>query len=99
MPLWEMRMSRAFFLVCYDVADQKRLHRVHKQVQAFAVGGQKSFYECWLTPAELRFLKKKLREITELAEDRVHFFQLDPRLRPHFYGQAKRQSTQPFLIM
>lgn len=92
-------MSRALFLVCYDISAQDRLHRAHKQVQAYAVGGQKSFYECWLTPAELRALRDALAEILDLSKDRVHFFQLDPRMRPFFYGQAKRQSTQPFLIV
>ena len=92
-------MSRTLFLVCYDISAQSRLYRVHKQVQAYAVGGQKSFYECWLTPAELRALRDTLAKIVDLAEDQVHFFQLDPRMRPFFYGQAGRRSTQPFLIV
>jgi CRISPR-associated protein Cas2 len=92
-------MFRTLYLVCYDVADQGRLHRAHKAVQAYAVGGQKSFYECWLTQAELRSLKKKLAAIMDSAEDRVHIFQLDPRITPLFYGLAKRQSLKPFLIL
>ena len=92
-------MSRTLYLVCYDVADQARLHRVHKRVQAYAVGGQKSFYECWLTQAELRALMSNLTDAIEPAEDRVHIFQLDPRMTPFFYGRAKRQSMQPFLIV
>jgi CRISPR-associated protein Cas2 len=92
-------MSRTLFLVCYDVSDQTRLQRVHKHILAYAVGGQKSFYECWLTPAELRSLQNVLLDIIDLAEDRVHFFQLDPRMEPLFYGRAQRQSLQPFLIV
>jgi len=91
--------SRTLYLVCYDVADQSRLHRAHRRVQAYAVGGQKSFYECWLTPAELRSLKKALADIIEFSEDRVHIFQLDPRISPLFYGRARRRSMQPFLIV
>ena len=92
-------MSRTLYLVCYDVSDQNRLYRVHKQVLAYAVGGQKSFYECWLTPADLRSLQGALADLIDPDEDRVHFFQLDPRMQPIFYGKAKRQSTQPFLIV
>ena len=92
-------MSRALFLVCYDISAPNRLHRVHKQVQAYAVGGQKSFYECLLTPAELRSLKDGLAKIMDLSTDQAHFFQLDPRMQPYFYGQAKRRSTQPFLVV
>ena len=92
-------MSRTLYLVCYDVADQGRLHRVHKTVQAYAVGGQKSFYECWLTQTELRSLKRTLRDLIELSQDCVHIFQLDPRITPFFYGLAERQPMQPFLIV
>lgn len=92
-------MSRTLYLVCYDVADQGRLRRVHKIIQAYAIGGQKSFYECWLTQTELRSLKKTLHDYIELSEDRVHIFQLDPRITPFFFGRAKQQSMRPFLII
>ena len=92
-------MARTLFLVCYDVAAPNRLARVHKAVQAYAVGGQKSLYECWLTADELRGLRRALAGLIKPAEDRVHFFQLDPRIRPIFYGQAQRPSMTPFLIV
>ena len=92
-------MSRTLYLICYDVACQRRLHRVHRKISAYAVGGQKSFYECWLTQAELRVLNTSLVDIIEPAEDRVHIFQLDPRMAPSFYGRARRQSMRPFLIV
>jgi CRISPR-associated protein Cas2 len=81
------------------VADQGRLHRVRKRVQAYSVGGQKSFYECRLTQAELRSLTNALADAIKTSEDRVHIFQLDPRVAPIFYGRAKRRSIQPFLIV
>ncbi|MDR1945808.1 MAG: CRISPR-associated endonuclease Cas2 [Desulfovibrio sp.] len=92
-------MSRSLFLVCYDISAPNRSYRVRKCVKAYAVGGQKSFYECWMTPAELRMLQSKLEQLADLEEDNIHFFQLDPRMHPMFYGQAKRQSTQPFMIV
>lgn len=92
-------MSRSLYLVCYDIANPKRLYCIHKQVQAFAVGGQKSFYECWMTPAELASLRRQLEAEMDVVEDRIHFFQLDPRMTPLFYGRAERQSMQPFLIV
>lgn len=47
-------MSRFLYLVCYDVSDPKKLRRIRKMTAAYAVGGQKSFYECWMTESELR---------------------------------------------
>jgi len=92
-------MTRSLYLICYDVADPSRLHRVHRCVKSYAVGGQKSFYECWLTPAELSGLRAQLTEEIDPLDDRIHLFQLDPRIKPMFYGQACRQSMQPFLIV
>ena len=92
-------MARTLYLVCYDIADPKRLYRIHKQVQAFAVGGQKSFYECWMTPAEMLRLQNALQREMDVVADRIHFFQLDPRMTPLFFGRAVRQSTAPFLIL
>jgi CRISPR-associated protein Cas2 len=92
-------LARTLFLVCYDVANHNRLAKVHKTVQAYVVGGQKSFYECWLTPDDLLELRKTLAGVIMPSEDRVHFFQLDPRIKPLFFGQAKRTSMTPFLIV
>jgi CRISPR-associated protein Cas2 len=92
-------MSRTLFLVCYDISQPARLQKVHKKVLAYAVGGQKSVYECWLTPAERRDLHNELTALIEPEEDRVHFFQMDPRIEPLFYGRAKRQPMQPFMIV
>ena len=77
----------------------RRLQRVHRLVMAYAIGGQKSCYECWLTEAERRQLRLALLVELDTACDRVHFFQLDQRLPPWFFGAANRQCVQPFLIV
>lgn len=92
-------MPRTLYLICYDIADSKRLRQVHQCVLAYSVGGQKSFYECWLTAGELKLLQRQLDQEIEIGLDRIHFFQLDPRMAPLFYGTARRQSTQPFMIV
>jgi CRISPR-associated protein Cas2 len=92
-------MSRTLYLVCYDVADARRLRRVHKLVMAYAIGGQKSFYECWLTVSELRELRANLTLEIDAELDRVHLFQLDSRMQPMFFGVASRAAMQPFMIV
>lgn len=90
---------RCLYLVCYDVACPKRLRKVHQCIKTYAIGGQKSFYECLLTSSERQVLEDSLYDLLNEAEDRVHFFQLDPRLKPLFFGKASRQSIQPFMIV
>ena len=91
--------KRCLYLVCYDVADPRRLRRVHRFLLGYKAGGQKSFFECWLTPAELREVRAGLRARMNLAEDRAHIFQLDPRQQVRCLGQAQPPHAGAFLIV
>jgi len=93
------RPHRQPFLVAYDIADHKRLHRVHRFLLGWQVGGQKSFFECWFTAAELAHVVRKLGALIEPAEDRVHVFQLDPRMRTRCYGVARPTPGQAFFLV
>lgn len=90
---------RSLYLVCYDVCSPKRLRRVHKFLLAYRVGGQKSFFECWLTPAELRQVRERLAGLIEATEDRVHIFQLDPRMACERLGVAQPPATSPVMVV
>jgi CRISPR-associated protein Cas2 len=92
-------MARTLYLVCYDICHPRRLARVAKLVRGFRVAGQKSFHECWLTPAELADLRAQLLALIEAGEDRVHVFQLDPRLAVQCHGVAETFQPGPFLII
>lgn len=94
-----MDTTRTRYLIAYDIADGKRLYRVHKQVEAYAIGGQKSFYECWLTPHELAKFKENLTAMIDNTEDRVFIYQLHQDTEPELFGKAHLQSTQPFLLV
>lgn len=91
--------ARALYLVAYDVADARRLGRVHRFLLGWQVGGQKSFYECWLTPAELSTVLGGLRERIDREADRVHVFQLDPRMKPKCFGVATSSAAPVFTIL
>lgn len=91
--------ARNLFLVCYDICSPKRLYRVHKYLLGYKVGGQKSFFECWLTSAELREVRQTLEKLLEPAEDRAHIFQLDPRMKFEGLGRAMEPVTNVFMII
>jgi len=94
-----MTEERRIYLVSYDISGVKRLCKVRRAVSAYAVGGQKSFYECWMFPREIPFLVQELREIFDENKDRIHIFELNRSEEPVFIGEARRQSTEPFLIV
>jgi len=91
---------RSLYLVCYDICSPRRLQRVHHYLLGFKVGGQKSFFECWLTPPELKEIRLTLRHLMNAREGRGHIFQLDPRMTADCYGQADRQALNtPFMVL
>lgn len=70
--------ERALYLAAYDVADPRRLRRALGVVKGYATGGQKSAYECFLTPSECRVLMEEMRAVLDLDEDRFLLVALGP---------------------
>ena len=90
---------RSLYLVCYDISEPRRLQQVHRYLLGYKVGGQKSFYECWLTPAELCRVEADLAGMIDVETDRVHIFQLDPRMQATLLGVANKAQFRPFLVL
>jgi len=70
-----MRMS---YLVCYDIADDKRLRQVFKKMRSYGDHLQYSVFECQLTPMDLARCREELSEIIHQDEDQVLFVNLGP---------------------
>ncbi|MGB4466882.1 MAG: CRISPR-associated endonuclease Cas2 [Azovibrio sp.] len=90
---------RCLYLVCYDISCPKRLYRVHRFLLGYKTGGQKSFFECWLSPAELSEVRRGLLQRMNPDEDRAHIFQLDPRQQTRQLGAAKAPHNGAFMIL
>lgn len=69
---------RASYLVCYDVADDKRLRKVFKTMRGYGDHLQFSIFECQLTPSDLIRCREELRKIIHHGEDQVLFVNLGP---------------------
>jgi CRISPR-associated protein Cas2 len=81
--------SRHLFLVGYDISENKRRSRALRDVQQHALAGQKSFYECWLSVAELQKLMAVMRSRIDDDTDRVVFIRLDGRSQSIQMGVAE----------
>jgi len=53
-------MKTKLYIICYDIADKKRLYRVRKVAYSFAFGGQKSAVEALLSEKELERAANKI---------------------------------------
>jgi CRISPR-associated protein Cas2 len=94
-----MDTVRSIYLICYDVCHPKRLYRVRRFLEGYRIGGQKSCFECWLTPAELHTVEDEISSLIQQEEDRVHVFQLDPRMKMECLGVASPPSPGAFMVL
>lgn len=69
-------MNQKFWLVTYDIANQRRLRRVAALMTQFGVRVQKSVFECWLTDQALRELQKRIAPLLEPQQDSVRYYPL-----------------------
>lgn len=87
---------RDLYIVAYDICSSRRLRAALKLVKGYSTGGQKSAYECYLTPVERRDLIEDMREVIEFGEDRFLLIRLDPRSRVYTLGIAEEPRDPPF---
>ena len=66
-----------YFLICYDISDNKRLRNIAKLLEQDAVRIQKSvFFYIQSIPNEMKFLVSKINDIIT-HEDDVRIYKID----------------------
>jgi len=69
---------RTTFLVCYDIANDKRLKRVFKACKNWGNHLQYSVFECDLNGVERQAMEAELKPLIHAKEDQVLFISLGP---------------------
>ena len=69
---------RTSYLVCYDIADDKRLRKVFQTMRGYGDHLQLSVFECQLTAMDLAKCRSELSDIIQHKEDQVLFVNLGP---------------------
>ena len=69
---------RTTYLVCYDIANDLRLRRVHKTMVGFGDRLQYSVFECRFSASDLARCRHALGELIHHREDQVLFVNLGP---------------------
>lgn len=90
---------RIFYIIAYDISDERRLARARHFLKGYATGGQKSVYECFLEKEELKFIISKIRRLISLHEDRVHIFRIDARSEVHTLGIAVKPKDPKYFYI
>jgi CRISPR-associated protein Cas2 len=60
---------KSWYLVCYDVRDEKRLRRVAKILAGFGARLQYSIFRCWLSERDVERLRWELGRVLEPEDD------------------------------
>lgn len=66
------------YIVCYDIADPKRLRRMFKKMKGFGEALQYSVFVCDLTPMQRIRLEEAIVGIINQREDRVVIVDVGP---------------------
>ena len=65
-----------FFVVSYDIPDDRRRARVHKLLSGYGTWIQYSVFECFLSDKELVQLRGKLNKLIRADEDKIRIYTL-----------------------
>lgn len=98
-PRAGQRVNRTLYLIAYDIACNQRRAQVHRLLTGYKVAGQRSAFECWLTKADLYHLLADLAQQIEPDQDRIHLFQLDPRMPVQCAGRADTFQHPWFMVV
>ena len=91
--------DRSLYLAAYDIREPARLRAVMERVRAHATGGQKSVYECFLSPPEKGDLIADIALIMDETRDRFFLLRLDPRMRTRTFGVALPPLDPPVYLV
>lgn len=80
--------QRSLHIAAYDISSAARLRSALRVLRNYATGGQKSVFECFLTPTEKGALLAEMREVIDDTEDRFLLIRLDPRMEVLTLGIA-----------
>ncbi len=89
-------LARRLYVAAYDISDERRMRAAFQILVSYAVGRQKSVFECLLTEAERAALLRDVSGVINHAEDRFLLVRLDPRSKIHTLGIGIAPASAPF---
>jgi CRISPR-associated protein Cas2 len=84
-----------FYLVTYDVADDRRRRQVATLLEGYGRRVQWSVFECVLDPAQFDELRRRLKPRIRLPEDSVRFYPLSAQMLRQVVVWGEPPLTEP----
>ena len=70
-----------FYLICYDIVDDRRRNKIAHLLEAYGVRIQKSVFEAILTQKQYEQLQARSQKLLNLKEDQLRFYPLSATCR------------------
>ena len=80
--------DRRLFIAAYDISDAGRLRKALRVLKGYSTGGQKSVFECFLTPAEHQRLCREVDDVIDPGADSFILVPLEERTAVRTLGIA-----------
>lgn len=90
--------KRRLYLIAYDISDERIRSRARCLLKSYAVGGQKSLFECLFSEYELDVLCGQLAELIH-AEDKLQIALLPEGGLRAYYGCARPLDYEFFMVV
>ena len=83
--------ERAFYLLAYDITNDKRRSKIARLMESLGERVQGSVFEAWLNAVELEKLVKKAMKVMNEREDSLRVYTVCATCRPRLkvYGQGR----------
>lgn len=91
--------SPTFYVLTYDISDDKRRLKIAKIMEAVGDRVQHSVFEAYLTPQELEKLLKRVTKVLAAKEDSLRIYQLCAACREKVRTEGQGKVTPPPGVM
>ncbi len=93
-------MARAFYVIAYDISDDRRRTQVARMLEGYGERVQYSVFEAWLDDAELKRVRQRLeRVVKEEGTVRIYSLCATCREKAAVLGQGERTDELDLLII
>ena len=88
-------LMRTFYLLAYDMTDNKRRGKISKLLESLGERVQGSVFEAYLDAAELQKIVKRSEKIMKLEEESLRIYFLCDSCRPKLRTLGQGKPTPP----
>jgi CRISPR-associated protein Cas2 len=88
-------MGRSFYVLAYDIAEDRRRQKIAKLCESVAERVQGSVFEGYFTEDELQKLLKQVKRVFEMEEDRLRIYVLCASCREKSETHGQGSVTPP----